>query len=349
MDSGRFIIRYKLVLNRGLVLLRNYIITLFQRAYKDSLEDNQEDLSNTDTLIVPLNIQLKYVSPNIKPLCVEMELWAKRPEYAHYLRDIHDQYLNIRKLAIEGVVRKKLLQFLEEGDTSKRLRSSCQYLVSIFETEYELFSLFFTKQAEQFYGYVENLAFPLYNYIRPLVVRCSSIDLLCEIVQILYKEITEEIVSSGQEKQLSDLLVFITKIIEDVQERLIFICDHHLQDEILVYEPKESDIADLKAYETNEAIYPTIEKTLSFLKKLHASVQFISFNGISHLAVSYCLQSLYVASEKISQTNPSGGESFLHDCAIYLQKELAPYNINLFAHDSSLKKLVQKNKTLPHV
>lgn len=343
MDSGLYIVKFKVVQNKGLVLLRNHIINLLKQAYKDSLDESSKDekqRQGTESLLIPINIQLKYVAPRLKPLCSEIEVWSERSEYFNLLADVQYQFFLIRRSVMTDIVRNKLLQFSQEKDISVILRNSLHYLMSTFETEFDLFSLIFSKPADAFYSFVLDLSFPLYNYIRPIIVRCSSIAQLCEIIAILYKEITTEIVSSGREEKLSELLLFIKRIIEDTQERLIFVSDDYLHDQVVGFEPSANDLDYpnilLKPNEGEKLWYPTLDRTVTFLSRLYVSIQPESFNGIAQLALTYCIQSLCLASDMIHKKSIIDGDLFLIRYLSYLQDQISAFEIDFFTQDNTL-------------
>ncbi len=106
---------------------------------------------------------------------------------------------------------------------------------------------------------LEGFSTTLYDNVRPVIIRCSSLDILCNLVNILKKEIlegnkyidsiTEWLTNGDDVEQIlpkgESLVAFkpvVTRLIEDVQERLIFVAQTYMRDKITDYVPKPADL-----------------------------------------------------------------------------------------------------------
>jgi len=82
---------------------------------------------------------------------------------------------------------------------------------------------------------IEGYSTVLYDTIRPVVIRSNDINLLCTLVRILNEEIMQKLLAPKGTPVLA-FVPIIQRLIEDSQERLIFVAEMYIRDEIQSYE-----------------------------------------------------------------------------------------------------------------
>lgn len=99
----------------------------------------------------------------------------------------------------------ELSQILENGETfESRVRSAILLMIEVCEMESECFVSFFSSGSDKNYvstvraspvfansicSLLEDLALLCYEQIRPLVLDCSQLDILCDLVHMVKMEI----------------------------------------------------------------------------------------------------------------------------------------------------------------
>lgn len=103
-----------------------------------------------------------------------------------------------------------------------------------------------------FSGLLESFSTILYDSLRPLYIRSRNIEMLCQVVYLLKTEISVE--QLEQRGYLCVLLpnvpgdsvvpfkAIVRRMIQDVQERLTFLAQTYIRDEIAAYVPSDEDL-----------------------------------------------------------------------------------------------------------
>ena len=65
--------------------------------------------------------------------------------------------------------------------------------MDIITTECELFGHLFSEVSPIFRAFVETLAIILSDILRPTIIRCKSLDILCSMIDLLKSEIVKDI------------------------------------------------------------------------------------------------------------------------------------------------------------
>lgn len=341
--------KFNQLLNKALIRVRDHIISVLkqitiesQNQIKKSSEINSEDPHS----LISINIPFKLSSTRLKSLCSLLEIRASKNQFVSLLSDVQNTYFKCRNNLISDVISKKLFSISKNNpDIFTLIRQSSHYFISVSEAELQLYESLFSQPSNGLSQLIESLATPLYDIIRPIIVRCSDLDTLCSIVNVFTKEIIEKFVDS-KKSDLSPLVQVILKIVEDVQSRLIFLSDSYIMDEIASYEPRSEelnypDILMKSSSESSESVeqgtlYSTLEKTILLLSKLYLTLNEESFNGIANLALTMCIHSLCVASKKIEDKDPLDGELFLIRQLIALENLIRPYDIDFFSQNKML-------------
>jgi conserved oligomeric Golgi complex subunit 3 len=192
--------------------------------------------------------------------------------------------------------------------------------------------------------------------VRPLVIHELSIDLMCQLINILETEILEQQVQPRGEA-VEPFIPVIQRIIQDIQERLTYRAQLYVRDYIKQYSPNEHDLdfpnrlqpsdtdaktaasaspspssssssssssaaingnsaMKSKAKDPYAAWYRTLERTLLLLSKLYRCIELPVFEYVAQESVAVCIESLHTASARICT------KSSLPDGQLFLVKQL---------------------------
>ena len=116
----------------------------------------------------------------------------------------------------------EIAQILENGDSfESRVRSAILLMIVVCEMESECFVSFFSSGSDKNYvstvraspgfansicSLIEDLALLCYEQIRPLVLDCSQLDILCDLVHMVKMEIVAgDVVKRSGSLQLDSL------------------------------------------------------------------------------------------------------------------------------------------------
>jgi hypothetical protein len=238
-ESEVYLLKYRQLQGRGLTLVRNYVINTFKDTASHVLTQLKTQKDATSLIFY---VDFKLVAPKVKPLCTEIENRSGQREYAALLSDCHTVYFQQRRLLLHDLVSKNLLSVsTTSNDLTAATRDGCSYLLNICQLEHDLFCQFFTATSTGLRMLLEGFSTTLYDNVRPVIIRCSSLEVLCNLVNILKKETLEEqILPKGE--SLVAFKPVVTRLIEDVQERLIFVAQTYMRDKITDYVPKPADL-----------------------------------------------------------------------------------------------------------
>ncbi|KAF2070398.1 hypothetical protein CYY_008284 [Polysphondylium violaceum] len=206
----------------------------------------------------------------------------------------------------------------------------------------------------------------LYDTIRPIYIHVHNFETLCNLAHLIRHELIDDL----QENSLRYCNGFkntIQRMLADIQERLIFVIETYIRDEIKSYVPKPQDLDypnKLKSLVstptstpdiTSPAItsipsspsmsmssathktiyytwYPTLEKSLTCLSKLYLVLETKIFEGLAQEVVEACSFTLVQASRIISQKNEPNiiidSQLFLIKHLLTLREQIAPFDIN---------------------
>lgn len=188
-----------------------------------------------------LEIQKRAVSPIGDP--------SAPGEYQSLMNELYQSYSAARGRLLVPLIRKKMADISVAPSTNKDLmalaRSSIGYLRGMCLDEYDLWHEWFDGDGG-LYEFLEAMCEPLYDYLRPRVIREAQLPKLCEICSLLQVRYMEEQESeygeTTTEAHKLDFAQLIRPALWDVQTRLVFLALAVLRDEIERYKPKPEDL-----------------------------------------------------------------------------------------------------------
>ena len=168
-------------------------------------------------------------------------------EYQSLLNELHTSFSATRGKLIIPLVRKRLSDIAQAPSTSKDLvafsRASISYVRGICLDEFELWGQWFHGQ-QGLYDFLESVCEPLYDHLRPKIIREDKVIKLCQLCILLQTRYLLDPEDDGEyaDPHQLDFSVLIQPVLEDAQTRLVFRAQAILRYEIERYKPRPEDI-----------------------------------------------------------------------------------------------------------
>jgi hypothetical protein len=123
--------------------------------------------------------------------------------------------------------------------------------VQKLSVEFQLFNEFFTisktESLDQISSginvlndHLKSLSGVLYVQMRPLIIKETEMDSLCDAINVLYYEVLEEQVYPRGESAAAVIPV-IERLLEDLQERLVYVSQLFIRDRIAIKPQKRAN------------------------------------------------------------------------------------------------------------
>jgi len=331
---------------RSVTALRDSIVSQFQTATKKVNQEIHSDMAAkggaVDTAITVVHFQT--LAPQLQPCIAMIESRQAVPEANGLLMDIHENYMASRETVLYPMAKAYISNL--SSDLPAMLRSACPYLLRICNDELKLLQHFFTtigpaSATHAFRRLLECLWGVLHDVVRPMIIKELSLDMLCEVVDVLKFEVLEDQVRrrAGTSELVEPIVM---RLMQDAQERLIYRTQAHVVDAIGAYYPKPDDLDYPKRMEGNDprdtrSYFPTLDITLSLLSKVYQCLERSVFEGIASEAVSLCTASFVSASKTITRKcGPIDGNLFLIQHLYMLREQIAPFESDFTVDQNDL-------------
>lgn len=242
----------------------------------------------------PIALQFRILAARLRPHCAELEKRALGKDLGALLGDCHSSYFHYRKMLLQGRVQETLAWLAaDDGDLSEAVRSAAGFALQVCRVEIALFGMFFQSKTPLVAKLVESVAQSLEFVLRPMVIRAKCMDVLCAAAAALRDDSLAEKMDTDELKPLAKTLLALAK---DAQERITYLAQREIRDEIAFFTPSDEDInypnrlielqsrpasnpsgddqADLlEAVQRMYATwYPSLQKTLMLLSKIYLTV-----------------------------------------------------------------------------
>lgn len=268
-ESATYRSRYRLLLTRGLTLIRHHFTkSLGEIAADISKRIHGGQLKETTHSTI-LYAKFRAPAPELKALGLEIQKRAvptpddvdagREPEYLSLLRELYQSYSATRGRLILPLVAKKMADLAADPqhvDVLSFAKSSLSYVRGICLDEHDLWFEWFETEGA-LYDFLESLLEPMYDYLRPRTIHETRMEKLCDLcamIQGRYMDVDSEedddtessaVSPSTSGRQLGHKLDFgnlIHPALEDAQTRLVFLALNVLRDSIENYKPKAEDL-----------------------------------------------------------------------------------------------------------
>ncbi|CAK4077997.1 unnamed protein product [Aphanomyces euteiches] len=353
-DTPMYLTAYGELMVHALHTLRDYAITKLETARDHALASISKHPTAPQSEIDDASvsyIQFHLAAPACQAITKRMDQRETAPGNESFLPDVLDTYVSLRTQLLSPVVSSYLSVVNQTADIVNLLRIGCQYMVRLCEAEFRLFGHVFgvvpTATVLQIEGQEENtferlifqLSYTLYNTVRPRMLQQHTLEVLCEIVEVLRSEVIEtQIHPRGHAAEALEPV--IERMIADAQERLILCTQKFIQDEIQDFAPSRADLnypERLQAPSVYVTWYPTLEHTLTCLSKVYRYVHMHIFEELAQDAVRMCTASLKMASADITvEKGHLDGGLFLIKHLLTLRERIAPFDIQFAVTEKNL-------------
>jgi hypothetical protein len=273
LESATYRAKYRLLLTRGLTLIRHH----FTRALGDIANDIAHRIQGGQlketTHSALLYAKFRVPAPELKALGVEIQKRAvptpddvdaeREPEYASLLRELYQSYSTTRGRLILPLVSRKMAEVASSSQQSDVLafsKTAISFMRGICLDEHELWFEWFESDGA-LYDFLESLMEPMYDYLRPRTIHETKLEKLCELcatIQARYMDVDadddadDSDVDSGvmspsvngrpNTARKLDFASLVQPALEDAQTRLVFLALGVLRDGIENYKAKPADL-----------------------------------------------------------------------------------------------------------
>jgi len=182
------------------------------------------------------------VEPGIKGLLQSLESRAQQPEYAQLMADCQRMYCEVRLQLMATLTEARIQQHRKEP-LPTQTRNGWAALMQICQMEYQLFENLFPGRdpsSGALSPLIDTLADMLYETLRPAYIHLQDLAALCQLVDILQREILEEQLDRRGEA-VALLRGVLQRTIADVQHRLTFRAQAFIK-EVSGFQPKPDDL-----------------------------------------------------------------------------------------------------------
>ncbi|CAK3963345.1 Conserved oligomeric Golgi complex subunit 3 [Lecanosticta acicola] len=268
-ESAKYRSRYRLLLTRGLTLIRHYFTKCLGEIAADISKRIQSGQLKETTHSALLYAKFRVPAPELKALGVEIQKRAvptpddvdngREPEYLGLQRELYQSYSATRGRLILPLVAKKMADLAanpQQTDVLSFVKSSISFLRGICLDEYDLWFEWFETDGA-LYEFLESLMDPMYDYLRPRTIHETKLEKLCDLCAMIQGRYMD---AESDEDEESDNGVFtpsangrlpgrkldfaslVQPALEDAQTRLVFLALNVLRDGIENYKPKPEDL-----------------------------------------------------------------------------------------------------------
>jgi len=256
-ESTMYASKYRLLLTRALTLIRNHFTSSLRDIVADVSKRVVDRQLNYTTMSALLYAKFKAGASELKQLGQEIEKRVKSPpgsapgaegEYQGLLNELHQSYSTSRGKLLHPIIQKEIAEIAASASTSKDLvefaRSSTGFMRGLCGDEYTLWGEWFSNE-HMLYAFLESLCEPLFDHLRPRTIHETKIVKLCELcslIQIRYMEDSESESEAESETPKLDFGRLINPALQDAQDRLVFLAQGMLRNDIQYFKPKPENL-----------------------------------------------------------------------------------------------------------
>lgn len=190
-----------------------------------------------------LDVQFRATLCDFKTFMVELERRASRPEYADLIADCQSLYCEERLNLLTPTVQMRFSEYASRLSLLPLARAGCAYISQVCQAERHLYEHFFPSASthqQALVSLMDSIGAFLHDVIRPCYLSLSDLHDLAELVGVLQNEVMQ---GSHRDDGSVDLLQpFTSRMVADVQERLIFRAQAFMRDEVGSYRPTVDDL-----------------------------------------------------------------------------------------------------------
>ena len=241
----------------------------------------------------------------------------------------------------------------------EQLRYCCGVGLRTCAAEHALYSSFFsvfgaagTRSQPTLHAQLESLVYPLYDVLRPLVLKQTALEPLCEMALVMHDEVLAD--CSRASPACAPLESMLKRLLQDLQERILFRFQTFLRDEVRAFRPAPHQI-DYPARFTTDSSgsgsgsgnggawyragwYPTLQRSLNCMARVYRCVPSGVFEGLAQEAVSDCTASLLRAAALLRGPRRQPLDAILFEIShlLALREQIAPFDVDFVTTQKAL-------------
>jgi len=256
-EANAYAAKYRLLMTRSLTLIRNYFSTTIKDIAQDVTKRVADRQLNDTTMSALLYAKFRVGAPEMKKLGHELQKRAVVPagsapgteaEYQGLMNELFQTYCAARTRLLLPIINKKMSDIAAAPSTGKELvafaRSSINFVRGVCADEHHLWAEWFDDE-HMLYPFLESLCDPLYNHLRPRIIKEPKLLAVCELctlIQSRYMEDSDSEHFSESESPELDFGHLIQPALQDAQGRLVFLAQATIRNEIEYFKPKPEQL-----------------------------------------------------------------------------------------------------------
>lgn len=321
--------------------IKNQIINILRSVF-----ENYKDVASTELTFEQFYSRFYKECRNVNELATKLETIscsAYSEELSLNLEEIYTFYSDNRILLIEKSFAQSISQIItsNERNYSPMFIQASQLFSKTIRNESQLFSQIFNtpvNNKEVLMNLINPLGEIFYEQLLPVIIKIVHLETLAGLQMIL-----SQLLNESQDN--SSFTSIINRLIEEVNERLVFRTQVYINENICNYSPSSGDLAYpekleviRKANSKDSALrnyqslwYPTVQRGILAMVYLRKALNQDAFTEIVLDILLACLDSLKIATKLIEQRNNNStieSTFFLTEHVQILKEQLELYGIN---------------------
>ncbi|KAK6349860.1 Golgi transport complex subunit 3 [Orbilia brochopaga] len=363
-DAEFYQSRYRQLMTRALTLIKVHFIAQLRDVSADVSKRIAAKAINETTQSALLYAKFRVGGNQLRELADEIEKRCGHEEYFSLLSECYNFYFSVRQRLLYPIVTKTMRDMSTSKDLVGFARVSISYIRSICLDEYELFFNYFSSGEQQLYDYLEAISEPLYDHLRPRIMRESQLVKLCELCSLLqsrYMRDADDVEMESYDRSQLDFGRLVQSPLHDAQGRIIFRAQNVIRDDIENFNPKPEDLdypernkiihVPVKSPQTSKPIdpvsplegenpsqfdtdavfqgwYPSLRKSIWLLSRIYRLVNSTVFDDLAHQVVHVCIGSLAKAADQIRRRkSETDAQLFLLKHLLILKEQIVAFDI----------------------
>ena len=236
--------KFQQVYSRALALVKLFVVSNI-RSHTSSLarqiQSGAAGNNSRDSYHHIVTTTMRRLAASLRPLFVEIERRGRTESYANLLVDCQYAYFNERRRLVAPHLSRQMEKTVLSSSLKEVVRTACGLLIHTAQTEHQLVSLFFHSAHQGLEELLSSFSGVVYEHIRPFVLK-SSLDDLCAVASVIQSEVMHE--QLARRKDITaPIAPMFQRILQDVQERLVFLVLMFIRNDIGGYVPTPHDLA----------------------------------------------------------------------------------------------------------
>ncbi|KAH0472066.1 MAG: hypothetical protein KVP17_001094 [Porospora cf. gigantea B] len=278
--------------------------------------------------------------------CPYIEVVVDRSDdeaYAESLGHLSGIYVATRSRMILEPLTLQIARLTNHDELPTAVGQACALLVSLGNLEVSTMQAFFCEQAppDALATLLEQFGAVFVSYAKSAVIRSHDLEQLKEVAETLDTQVIHAIDNATTGRHLTPVKVAVKTVHAAVLERLVFLLDLFITNEVAGYDIQPEDLdypAALSRYETDiQNWYPPVARAVLRLALVFGAFDRASFKKVAKAAVDACLQTLLAATTALQAAgHPLGSQLFLLRHLHIIRNQVVDFKCDLVEDERGL-------------